>query len=94
MKPARIVFPGFWFGQSSLQQAEELARRGVGGFCVYGGTAQQTLDFTRRMQDASPYGRLLFCADIDEDLCDIVPDATALALKHELKDLPLPQDVA
>lgn len=94
MKPARIVFPGFWFGQSSLQQAEELARRGVGGFCVYGGTAQQTLDFTHRMQDASPYGRLLFCADIDEDLCEIVPDAPALPLNHELKDFPLPQDGA
>lgn len=94
MKPARIVFPGFWFGQSSLQQAEELARRGVGGFCVYGGTAQQTLDFTHRMQDASPYGRLLFCADIDEDLCEIVPDAPALPLNHELKDFSLPQDGA
>lgn len=94
MKPARIVFPGFWFGQSSLQQAEELARRGVGGFCVYGGTAQQTLDFTHRMQDASPYGRLLFCADIDEDLCEIVPDAPALPLNHELKDFPLLQDGA
>lgn len=32
MKPARIVFPGFWFGESSLQEAEDLARRGVGGF--------------------------------------------------------------
>ena len=27
MKPARIVFPGFWFGESDLKQAEELARR-------------------------------------------------------------------
>ena len=73
MKPARIVFPGFWFGESNLQDAVELARRGVGGFCVYGGTAQQTRDFTLRMNEASPYGRLLSCPDIDEDLSEIIP---------------------
>ena len=64
MRPARVVFPGFWFGKSNLKEAENLARRGVGGFCVYGGTAEQTLDFTKRMQDISPYDQLLFCADI------------------------------
>ena len=55
MKPARIVFPGFWFGESDLKQAEELARRGVGGFCLYGATAREAYDFTRRMRDVSPY---------------------------------------
>lgn len=94
MKPARIVFPGFWFGESSLQEAQELARRGVGGFCVYGGTAEETLDFTRRMTEASPYGRLLFCADIDEDLSEIVTDAPALPSNSSLKNCPLPQDGA
>ncbi len=94
MKPARIVFPGFWFGQSSLQEAEELARRGVGGFCVYGGTAQQTRDFTKRMSDVSPYGRLLFCADIDEDLSEIVTDAPALPANDSLQHFSSPQDGA
>ncbi|WP_428071556.1 glycoside hydrolase family 3 N-terminal domain-containing protein [Candidatus Avelusimicrobium alvi] len=94
MKPARIVFPGFWFGESSLQEAQELARRGVGGFCVYGGTAEETRDFTRRMTEASPYGRLLFCADIDEDLSEIVTDAPALPSNSSLKNCPLPQDGA
>ena len=41
MKPARIVFPGFWFGESELAEAKAQAARGVGGFCVYGGPAEQ-----------------------------------------------------
>ncbi len=94
MKPARIVFPGFWFGESELQDAVALARRGVGGFCVYGGTAQQTRDFTARMNDASPYGRLLFCADIDEDLSEIITDAPPLPSNISLQHLPASQDAA
>ncbi len=94
MKPARIVFPGFWFGESNLQDAVELARRGVGGFCVYGGTAQQTRDFTLRMNEASPYGRLLFCADIDEDLSEIITDAPPLPSNFSLQQFSSPQDGA
>lgn len=94
MKPARIVFPGFWFGESNLQQAEDLARRGVGGFCVYGGTAQEILDFTRRMQDVSPYDHLLFCADIDDNLNEIVSDAPALPANITLSTLTTAQDAA
>ena len=94
MKPARIVFPGFWFGESSLQEAEDLARRGVGGFCVYGGTAQETLDFTRRMSEISPYDKLLFCADIAEDLSEIITDAPSLPLNNSLSSFPSPQDAA
>ena len=94
MKPARIIFPGFWFGQSSLQDAENLARRGVGGFCVYGGTAQQTWDFTQRMQDASPYDKLLFCADINENLSEVIPDAPRLATNAQLAQSENPQDAA
>ena len=94
MKPARIVFPGFWFGESNLQDAVELARRGVGGFCVYGGTAQQTRDFTLRMNEASPYGRVLFCADIDQDLCEIITDAPPLPSNFSLQQFSSPQDGA
>ncbi len=94
MKPARIVFPGFWFGQSDLQQAENLARYGVGGFCVYGGTAQQTLDFTRRMREVSPYDHLLFCADIKENLSEIITDAPTLPTNAALAAYTNPQDAA
>lgn len=78
MKAARIVFPGFWFGRTDLQHALELARRGVGGFCVYGGSARETADFILRVREASPYDHLLICADINEDLADAVKDAPRL----------------
>jgi len=84
MKIARIVFPGFWFGQSDLAEAVALARRGVGGFCVYGGTAQQTAAFVQQMREASPYNHLLICADIDEDLREVVTDAPALPSNAQL----------
>lgn len=87
MKPARIVFPAFWFGQSDIKQAEELARMGVGGFCVYGGTAAQTLELTRRLNSVSPYGRLLFCADIKDDLTEVIKGAPALPKNHTLTEL-------
>ena len=28
----QLIFPGFWFGKSKIEDAVELARRGVGGF--------------------------------------------------------------
>lgn len=94
MKPARIVFPGFWFGKSSLQAAENLARRGVGGFCLYGGKAQQMQDFIKRMEDVSPYGKLLFCADIADNLHEIVTDAPLLPTNPQIAAFPLAQDAA
>ena len=94
MKPARIVFPGFWFGKSNLQEAENLARRGVGGFCLYGGKAQQMQDFIKRMEDVSPYGKLLFCADVADNLHEIVTDAPLLPTNPQIAALPLAQDAA
>ena len=94
MNPARIVFPGFWFGKSDLAAAEELARRGVGGFCIYGGTARETLDFTRRMNEASPYDKLLFCADINDNLSEVITDAVALPANAEISSRSGSQDVA
>ncbi len=94
MKPARIVFPGFWFGKSSLQKAQELARRGVGGFCLYGGTAQQAQDFIHRMEDTSVYGKLLFCADIKSNLCEVITDAPALPSNELISRSTQAQDAA
>jgi len=87
MKPARIVFPAFWFGQSDLQEAVLLAQRGVGGFCVYGGTAQQTKDFISRMNDESPYDHLLFCADIADNLSEVITDAPVLPANAEIAQM-------
>lgn len=91
MKPARIVFPAFWFGQSDIKQAEELARMGVGGFCLYGGTAAQTLKLTQRLNAVSPYGRLLFCADIKDDLSEVIKDAPALPKNRALVEYSSPE---
>ncbi len=84
MKPARIVFPGFWFGQSDINLAKEQAKRGVGGFCVYGATAEQTKNFIDTVREASPYDHLLICADIEEDLSEVVTDAPTLPSNAEL----------
>jgi beta-glucosidase len=94
MKPARIVFPGFWFGTSDLQKATELARRGVGGFCLYNATAQQAQNFIKRMQDASPYDQLLFCADIVDNLKEVILDAPVLPTNAHISQFELPQDAA
>ena len=84
MNPARIIFPGFWFGESSLVAAKKLAKRGVGGFCVYGGTAKETMRFIDGVRSASPYDHLLICADIEEDLSEVVRDVPSLPKNIEL----------
>lgn len=84
MKPARIVFPGFWFGQSDLEAAKAAAKRGVGGFCVYGGSAEQTARFIAEIREASIYDHVLICADIAEDLSEIITDAPALRSNTKL----------
>ncbi len=84
MNPARIIFPGFWFGSSNLAQAKNLAKRGVGGFCVYGGTAKQTARFIEEVREASVYDHLLICADIDEDLSEVITDSPLLPSNAKL----------
>lgn len=84
MKPSRIVFPAFWFGESDMALAKEQAKRGVGGFCVYGGTAEETKAFIHEVREVSPYDHLLICADIEEDLSEVVTDAPALPSNAEL----------
>ena len=84
MNPARIIFPGFWFGTSDLAQAEQWAKRGVGGFCVYGGTIKETERFIEKVREASPYDHLLICADIEEDLSDVFKEVAALPSNAQL----------
>ena len=88
MNPARIVFPGFWFGKSDWEQAKALAKRGVGGFCVYGGRAEETARFIQAVREASIYDHLLICADIDEDLSEIITDAPRLPSNAQLGQQP------
>jgi beta-glucosidase len=67
MKINRIIHPGFWFGKSGREQALSLAARGVGGFCIYGGTAEEIKDLTAALRAAAP-NRLIISADYEDGL--------------------------
>ena len=74
----RLVFPGFWFGKTAQEDALSLARMGVGGFCLYGGTKQQVADLVRKLRAASPLPRILIAADYEDGLGRWLPDAELL----------------
>ena len=78
MQINRLIFPGFWFDRQDLCAAQDLARRGVGGFCLYGGTREQIYQFTRRVRAAAKQP-LLICADYEDGLGRWVKDAPRLA---------------
>jgi beta-glucosidase-like glycosyl hydrolase len=63
--PARLVFPGFRFGRQPVSDAVELARLGVGGFCVYLGTPARIAKLTKAV-NAAAGRRLLIAADYEE----------------------------
>jgi len=67
MKTNRIIYPGFWFGKTSVEDAKKLASLGVGGFCFYGGTPQELKELTATLQSVAPYP-LLFAADYEAGL--------------------------
>jgi beta-glucosidase-like glycosyl hydrolase len=75
--PSQLVFPGFQFGQDDPARALSLVKRGVGGFCLYGGEVGQIADFTTRLQ-AGAEAPLLFCADYENGAASHCKGATAL----------------
>ena len=74
----RLVFPGFWFGKTSEEEALSLARSGVGGFCLYGGTKATVAMLTRKLRAASPLPRILIAADYEDGLGRWLSDAPLL----------------
>lgn len=64
----RLIFPGFWFGKSDRMEALELARRGVGGFCIYNGTLESVRELIQDLRAASPLEHLFICADYEDGL--------------------------
>ncbi len=78
MNVARLVHPGFWFDKTPLQDALDLAKRGVGGFCLYGGTRKQVAAFTAAVRAVSPLDYLLISADYEDGLGRWLPDAPLL----------------
>ena len=77
MKVARLIHPGFWFDKTPLSEAITLAKKGVGGFCIYGGTREQIKHFTQSVRAASPTP-LLISADYEDGLGRWVSDAELL----------------
>lgn len=77
MKKERLVHPGFWFDKTPLEEALALAERGVGGFCIYGGTREQIKQFTQAVRKVSVYP-LLISADYEDGLGRWVADAELL----------------
>lgn len=69
----RLIYPGFWFGKTAEQDALELARRGAGGFCIYGGTLRQIKQLVQRLREASPLEHVFICADYEDGLGRWIP---------------------
>jgi len=67
MNTNRIIHPGFWFGKSDIKQAVELAKAGVGGFCIYFGTKKDVSELTALLQKNAPH-KLLISADYEYGL--------------------------
>ena len=72
----RLIYPGFWFGKTKQADALELAKRGVGGFCIYGGTLEQVRQLTQTLRAASPLPHLFICADYEDGLGRWIPNTS------------------
>lgn len=68
MNANRLIYAGFWFGKTDKQDALKLARRGVGGFCIYGGTREAVTELVRELRENSPLSHLFICADYEDGL--------------------------
>lgn len=78
MKINRLIYPGFWFGKSSKEEALNLARLGVGGFCLYNGTTQEVKALIEELRANAPH-QLLICCDYEYGLGRWHKDAPLLA---------------
>ncbi len=67
MNTNRLIHAGFWFGRSDVKEAVELAKAGIGGFCIYFGTTAQVKELTETLQDAAPH-KLIISADYEYGL--------------------------
>ncbi|MBR3899713.1 MAG: hypothetical protein IKJ44_05520 [Elusimicrobiaceae bacterium] len=65
----RLIYPGFWFGKTKTEEALELSARGVGGFCIYGGSSKKEVqDLIASLRAVSPLKHLFICADYEDGL--------------------------
>lgn len=68
MNANRLIYPGFWFGKTDKKDALEMARRGAGGFCIYGGTREAVKELIRQLRENSPLSHLFICTDYEDGL--------------------------
>lgn len=75
-RAARLVFPAYRFEEPE-SDALELAREGVGGFCLYGGRAEDWCRLVRKLEAEAP-APLLLCADFEDGAGQWIPDMVRL----------------
>lgn len=80
--PARLLFPALrWSAERGYEQEaaaiEQALRLGVGGFCIFGGTAEAVAELTWRTQSRCDHA-LLFGADLERGAGQQFQGATAL----------------
>ncbi|MBI5744585.1 MAG: hypothetical protein HY952_08555 [Elusimicrobia bacterium] len=74
---ARLICPEFRFGKADLSEAARLVELGVGGFCFYGGTADEVREASRSLKALSRTP-LLIAADYENGPGQWVRGATEL----------------
>lgn len=72
-----LVHPGFKFGLDDPAEAEALVELGVGGFCLYGGRAEEIAELTARLQRKAR-APLIFSADYEDGVFSHCSDGTPL----------------
>jgi len=94
MDPTRLLFPALRWSENTgfdheTERIETTLKRGVGGFILFGGTAESVRDLTTRLQAAAPH-RLLVGADLERGAaqqfagCTSLPPAAALGAVDDL----------
>ncbi len=76
-KLARLIHPAYWPGRTDHEEALRLAELGVGGFCFYAGSADETREAARSLK-ASASSPLLISSDYEDGAAQRVSGATAL----------------
>jgi len=76
-KLARLIYPEFRFGKTSPEYALRLVELGVGGFCFYGGSAEEVREMSRTLRAASETP-LLIASDYENGAGQWVKGATEL----------------
>jgi len=76
-KLARLIYPELRFGVTTLEQASQLVKMGVGGFCIYGGSLEDISTYVRELRSQSDHP-LIFAADYENGVGQWIKEGTLL----------------